>query len=109
MKVKVFGSGAGYGPDGVMTSWAPNQIVEVDDRDKKAVAFYRRWVDIGSAELIEEPTSKPAPAPDTLTEPPKAGPGSGRAAWVEYAESLGLDVHDMSRDDIVEVLEDKAG
>jgi hypothetical protein len=67
MKVKVLIAGAGYGPHGVMTSWAPNGIVEVDDSDKDAVAFYRGWVKAGHAEFVEvveveKPASSPAPA-----------------------------------------------
>jgi hypothetical protein len=62
MRVKVFGGGAGYGPDGVMTSWAPNQVVDVDDSDKDAVAFYNTWVDAGSAEVVIEPKAAPAPS-----------------------------------------------
>ena len=78
MRVKVFGGGAGYGPDGVMTSWAPNQVVEVDDSDKDAVAFYRNWVELGSAELVEEPaasSAKPASSPA----PAKAAPAAKAA------------------------------
>lgn len=38
--------------------------------------------------------------------PPKSGSGSGRNAWVAYAEANGVEVsEDMSREDIVEALE----
>ena len=36
--------------------------------------------------------------------PPKAGQGSGRDAWADYATSLGLDVEGLSRDEIIETV-----
>jgi len=39
-------------------------------------------------------------------EPPKAGPGSGKAAWAAYAESVGVDVEeDATREDIIAAVE----
>jgi len=67
MQVKVFGPMAGPGPTGDIVSWAPNAVVDVDDGDKTAVAFYRGFVKAGIAEVIEEP-AKPSPA----TSPPPA-------------------------------------
>ena len=43
-----------------------------------------------------------------LNRPPVSGPGSGRDAWVTYAESLGLTVEGVSRDDII-VLTEESG
>ena len=43
---------------------------------------------------------------DEVPVPPQGGPGSGRDAWVKYAESKGLAVTaEMGRDDIIEALE----
>lgn len=60
-----------------------------------------------------EPAAEPAAAEELEAEqadlpplPPKAGAGSGRAAWAEAAETRGLIVTgDMSRDDIVDAIE----
>lgn len=39
--------------------------------------------------------------------PPRAGAGSGRDAWVSYAESVGVTVPDgASRDEIVQAVQD---
>jgi len=113
MQVKVFGPMAGPGPHGDIVSWAPNAVVEVDDADKDAVAFYRGLVKVGIAEILEEPkTVKAAATPaastsdDELPPPPKAGPGSSRDAWVEYAERLDIEVtDDMTRDEIIAAVE----
>lgn len=54
------------------------------------------------------PTSELEPAEDDAedTPPPLAGRGSGRDAWVTYAETNGVGVtDDMSRDDIVKACE----
>ena len=59
----------------------------------------------------------PADGPDTdaepsedlvgeLPEPPKRGAGSGRDAWVAYAQSKGVTVtDDMSRDEVIDAVE----
>ena len=54
MKVKMLGPIAGVGPDGSITSWGPDQVVDVDDDDKTAVAFYQARVKDGVAVLIDE-------------------------------------------------------
>jgi hypothetical protein len=44
---------------------------------------------------------------DGPTAPPLGGPGSGREAWVAWADHLGVEVtEDMSRDDIVAAIAD---
>lgn len=54
----------------------------------------------------------PAPAPGpgaVVTAPPTTGPGSGKAAWVEYAVGLSYgraDVEAMSRDEIIALTEE---
>jgi len=54
MKVKMLGPIAGVGPDGSITSWGPDQVVDVDDDNKTAVAFYTARVKDGVAVLIDE-------------------------------------------------------
>jgi hypothetical protein len=63
-----------------------------------------------AAEAINNPdvwaAEKPAPTVEA-TEPPRAGAGSGRDAWVAYAESVGVSVtEDMGRDDIVAAVDE---
>lgn len=48
---------------------------------------------------------RPVDAVEADAAPPKTGAGSGRAAWVAYAETLGVEVaDDMSRDDIIDAI-----
>ena len=54
MKVKMHGPIAGVGPDGSITSWGPDQVVDIDDDDKPAVTFYKALVKDGVATLIDE-------------------------------------------------------
>lgn len=75
MKVIVHGPRAGIGPDGMISSWAPDQPVEVDDSDKKAVAWARMYVATGAATLVED-----APA-DAV----KRGPGRPKKQPAEAA------------------------
>jgi len=72
MKITVHGPRCGYGPDGMLHSWA-DDTVEVDDGDKKAVAWARMFVATGAATLVEDVAVK-APA---RQEKPAAAP-SGR-------------------------------
>ncbi len=62
MKIIVHGPAAGAGPDGLVASWAPDQPVEVDDGDKKAVAWARTFVSTGLATLVEDVPAKAEPA-----------------------------------------------
>jgi hypothetical protein len=63
MKVIVHGPRAGYGPGGMIDSWAPDQEVEVDDSDKKAVAWARMFVATGAAALVEDVAVKETKPP----------------------------------------------
>ena len=63
MKITVHGPRSGVGPSGMIDSWAGDQPVEVDDGDKKAVAWARMFIDTGAATLVEDVAAK---------EPPKA-------------------------------------
>jgi hypothetical protein len=62
MKISVHGPRSGYGPDGMLHSWA-DDTVEVDDGDKKAVAWARMFVSTGAATLVEDVKETKAPAP----------------------------------------------
>jgi hypothetical protein len=68
MKILVHGPRVGYGPDGMLHSWADDPV-EVDDGDKKAVAWARMFVETGAATLTEDVKETKAPAK-------QAGPGS---------------------------------
>lgn len=59
-------------------------------------------------EAPETPASEPEPEPEPADQaPPKSGAGSGRDAWVAYAESQGVEVtDDMTRDEIIEAVEE---
>jgi hypothetical protein len=78
MKIIVHGPAAGQGPDGLISSWSPDQPVEVDDGDKKAVAWARMFVDTGLATLVED-------APEAA----KRGPGRPRkTAGVDFGGEI---------------------
>lgn len=66
-------------------------------------------VDVRDDKVMDGGVWGPADAgpPATLdAAPPKAGRGSSREAWAEYAGSIGVDVDDdMSRDDIIDAVE----
>lgn len=66
------------------------------------------WADSSGSEA--EPGSEPVDTPDGGVDgpPPRTGQGSSRAAWAEYAESVGVDIDDdMSRDDIIDAIDDR--
>jgi hypothetical protein len=64
MRIIVHGPASGVGPDGMISSWAPDQPVEVDDGDKQAVAWARVRVASGLATLVEDVAAKePQKAP----------------------------------------------
>ena len=75
MKVIVHGPRAGYGPGGMIDSWAPDQPVEVDDGDKKAVAWARLFIATGAATLVEDVAVKEASSPARPGKPAPASPG----------------------------------
>jgi hypothetical protein len=70
VKIQMPGPIAGYGWQGTIESWAPGQVVDLPDDQKKAVAWGRAWLDMGAA-LVED-VAKPA-------EPPRTQP-AGRSA-----------------------------
>jgi hypothetical protein len=65
VKIIIHGPLAGPGWDGspALQSWGPDQLVEVDDRNAKAVAWARGWVDTPYAELVEDVKEKEPKAP----------------------------------------------
>ena len=65
--------------------------------DPAALAYFRRkGYTVGGSAPVREPDGPP----------PKAGPGSGRDAWVAYAQRAGLEVdEDASRDDVIDAVE----
>lgn len=57
-----------------------------------------------TVEVVEpEPVEQtPEAQTETVVEPPRSGPGSGRDVWATYAESLGVVVEDgATREDII--------
>lgn len=78
MKIIVHGPAAGGGPDGMVHSWAPDQPVEVDDSDPKAVAWARMFISTGLATLVEDA--------DPALEAVKRGPGRPRKTPAVVAE-----------------------
>ena len=58
MKIMVYGPRVGYGPDGMLHSWADDQV-EVDDGDEKAVAWARMFVNTGAAKLVQDAAKAP--------------------------------------------------
>jgi hypothetical protein len=63
VKIIVHGPAAGPGPDGMVSSWAPDQPVDVDDGDKKAVTWAQGFVKSGLATLVEDAAPRSAKAP----------------------------------------------
>lgn len=54
----------------------------------------------------EKPNGSNAGAGGEITEPPRAGRGSGLDAWTAYAEHLGIAVPDgAQRDDVIELVD----
>lgn len=61
MKIQMPGPIAGPGWSGAIESWAPNQVVDVDDANAKAVAWARGWLEMGA--VLVEDVAKPAKPP----------------------------------------------
>jgi hypothetical protein len=77
VKITVHGPASGYGPDGMLHSWA-NDLVEVDDGNKKAVAWARMFVDSGAATLVEDVKEAKAPPPPAARQDKPSAGHSGR-------------------------------
>lgn len=61
MKIVVHGPAAGPDHQGLIQSWAPAQVVEVDDSDKKAVAWARKFASTPLADIAEDAREARAP------------------------------------------------
>lgn len=86
------------------SSAAPPMDVQVTVHDAEGVTregtVKARHVD--DTEAPSEP-SKPSEAAGDEEPPPRAGPGSGRARWTEYAAAHGITVDDeTTRDEIID-------
>lgn len=69
MRIVMHGPMAGPGPHGQISSWAPNEVVEVDDDDEQAVAWAKGWLQTDYAHA--DKPAKPEPKPVEKVEPPK--------------------------------------
>jgi hypothetical protein len=76
-------STSGYWWDGNVHSATPGQPIEIDDANKKAVAWARKTVESGAADLLED-TAPPASAPASV--PAKRGPGRPPKSLAAQAE-----------------------
>ena len=93
----------------VKTGKVTDQLDSV--RNAKAIArfdamkHYRR-VERQGNRLVEVDPTPVEVVPDDVMQPSKAGPGSGKGAWLAYANVHGVEVdEDASRDDIVAACE----
>jgi hypothetical protein len=57
--------------------------------------------DVEKAVVADDDVEYRSDPADELPAPPKAGPGSGKDAWAEYAEARGVDVEGLTRDEII--------
>jgi hypothetical protein len=66
VKIVIHGPLAGYGPDGNIASWGPDQEVDLDDNNPKAVAWGKAWLSFkqpdgaASADLVEDAKAEPS-------------------------------------------------
>jgi len=88
--------GVWYGPDS-----------DVPDDVASRITNPKAWADAAADPVTDEPDPAPGDDGEASAPPPKGGPGSGRDAWVEYAESLGVVVdEDATRDEIIDAVAD---
>lgn len=106
-----------HGPDGQTHVFSPGDEVPADLA--RRVSNPDVWGDNAEVEETPEvPSDSPPPpavpaalAPDEVEEsdseiPPKSGPEGSRAAWAEYAESVGVTVTStMKRNEIIAAVE----
>lgn len=60
--------------------------------DATGDAGARRVDQGGAAQPAATPAAPPATTDPGRPEPPRAGPGSNRRAWADYAEAIGIEV-----------------
>ena len=82
---------------------ATGVVVSVDDSKADRVMYG----------FTRQGASRPASAPESPSaasvsgEPPRAGKGSGRDAWADFAASKGVEVDDeMGRDEIIDAVDE---
>lgn len=63
MKITMQQVSAGIGPTGMVDGWNPGDVVNIDDSDKKAVAWARIRLDTGAATLVTDVAVKETRAP----------------------------------------------
>lgn len=69
MKVVIYGPLSARNHLGEMVGFAPDQLVEVDDDDEKAVAWARGWASTPHGELVEDAKAKePEPSEPSLAD-----------------------------------------
>lgn len=88
-----------FGPHDDIPAWAVERITNP-----------KVWADAEAEDVAPPPAPADPPVGGAeLSEPPRAGQGSGREAWAEYAAALGLEVADGdTRNDIIAAV-DAAG
>jgi hypothetical protein len=74
VKIIVHGPLAGPGWDGspALKSWGPDEVVEVSDKDEKAVAWARGWAATPHATLVEDVKEKEPPKEKETKAPAQA-------------------------------------
>lgn len=62
------------------------------------------------APAASEPAEPPSGSDDAPVEPPRSGKGASKAAWAEYAATLGIELDsDASRDDLIAAVDEALG
>jgi hypothetical protein len=70
MKIVIHGPASGLDWHGMVSSWAPDQPVDIDDADRKAVAWARVRIGTGLATLVEDvKRAEPRPAKPAAEKP----------------------------------------
>jgi hypothetical protein len=88
VKITIHGPLSGRDWNGQMVGWAPDTLIEVDDRDEKAVAWAKGWAATPHATLVEDVKAKAEKEP--AKEPAKAEP---KAAAKEPAKEPAKQTH----------------
>lgn len=85
-------------PDDVVTDTSGSRVAFVVSDELAAKAGF------GNADDDQEPDDEQAPAPE-VTEPPRAGKGSGEEAWRKFLTANGVDIPEdaTQRDELIEL------
>lgn len=96
---------------------AYNEATDEAVRANLAAAGAEHGLVVDGGRMVD-PSAEPEPEPEPENEseaageelsdePPRSGPGSGKEAWVAYAENVGVEVtDDMTRDDIIAAVDE---